>query len=405
MRAIGRLSYSWYLWHWPVLLLATPLLGRPLGPIDGLAAVLVSFGLAVLTLRLIENPFRYAATFRRSAARSLALGGFATAVAVCVGVALLIVVPTPIGHGPAAPTLRLTAGPPPAGSNVQLYDAAVQQVFAQVQAAVAGSVNLKAVPSNLDPSLVGATHEKAPIGLEGCLRNLLDVDQPTCATGDTNSSNTVALVGDSNAYSWSPAFQNVATQRHWRLEVLTKGACPMLDLPIKVFGQRDYTECEQWRGRVIARLKREHPRLVVLGMLRHGGTGSPPYGPAWTDSLNRLVQQLRGTGAQVLVVGPTPDLHSMVPDCLSVHLEDAMACSSAMSTAVNHAGIAGESTATKAGGGQYADVTTLFCAGDRCPPIVGNTLVYGDEFHLTPEYARLMAPAMGALADRALVSG
>jgi hypothetical protein len=234
----------------------------------------------------------------------------------------------------------------------------------------------------------------------------LEVDQPECATGDTASKTTVALVGDSNAFSWSPAFQQVASQRRWRLEVLTKGACPMLDLPLKVFVQRDYTECGQWRSRVIARLQSEHPRLVVLGMLRHdSGSGSPPYGQAWIESLTRLVRQLRGTGAQVLVLGPTPDLHSAVPDCLSEHLDDATACSSARSTAVNTAGIAAENAAAKTGGGQYDDLTELFCATTRCPAIVGNTLVYGDEFHLTPEYARLLAPAIGALADRALVSG
>ena len=90
MRAIGRVSYSWYLWHWPVLLLAPPLLGHPLGLAGRLAAVVVSGGLAVLTLHLIENPLRFAAAVRRSPARSLALGGAATAVAVCVGVALLV---------------------------------------------------------------------------------------------------------------------------------------------------------------------------------------------------------------------------------------------------------------------------------------------------------------------------
>ncbi|MCA2305807.1 acyltransferase [Mycobacterium intracellulare] len=406
MRAVGRVSYSWYLWHWPVLLLAAPLLGRPMTPVDGLIALVVSFGLAVLTLRLIENPFRYAASVRRSAAHSLAVGGIATALAVCVGVALLLVVPTPVGRGPAAPALRVIAGPPPTGSNFAVYDAAVQQVFAQVQAAVAASVDLKAVPSNLDPPLVDAAHGKAPSGLEACLRNLLEVDQPDCATGDTASGTTVALVGDSNAFSWSPAFQQVATEQRWRLEVLTKGACPMLDLPLKIFVQRNYTECEQWRNHIVARLQSEHPRLVVLSMLRHdSGSGSPPYGHAWIDSLTRLVQQLRGTGANVLVLGPTPDLHSTAPDCLSQHLDDAAACSSARSAAVNQPGIEAERAATKTGGGQYADATELFCAASRCPAIVGNTLVYEDEFHLTPEYARLLAPAIGALAARTLISG
>ena len=67
-----------------------------------------------------------------------------------------------------------------------------------------------------------------------------------------------------------------------------------------------------------------------------------------------------------------------MPICLSGHLDDATACSPPRSTAVNQAGIAAESAATKAGGGQYADLTDLFCTADRCPVIVGNTLVYFD---------------------------
>ena len=73
--------------------------------------------------------------------------------------------------------------------------------------------------------------------------------------------------------------------------------------------------------------------------------------------------------------------------------------------AVNDPGIAEETAATKAGGGQYADLTELFCTTDRCPIIVGNTLVYFDGIHVTIEYARALAPVMGALADRALAGG
>ena len=119
----------------------------------------------------------------------------------------------------------------------------------------------------------------------------------------------------------------------------------------------------------------------------------------------RLVQQLRDTGAKVLVLGPTPDPHTSVPTCLSGHLDDATACSPPRSTAVNEPGIAAEAAATKAGGGQYADLTELFCTTDRCPVIVGNTLVYIDESHLTLEYSRLLGPVIGAVADRALAHG
>ena len=134
----------------------------------------------------------------------------------------------------------------------------------------------------------------------------------------------MALVGDSNAAMWNPAFQQIAAQRRWRLETLTKAGCPLLDLPIANprLG-REYTECEQWRGQILARLQTEHPRLVVLSVMRQYGSrygwasGFTSYEPAWIDSLGRLVRQLRGTGAKVLVLGPIPDPHSVVPTCLS----------------------------------------------------------------------------------------
>ena len=160
MRAIGRISYSWYLWHWPVLVLAPVLLGHPLGLAARLAAALLSAGLAVFTLRFIENPLRFAARVRSSAWRSLALGGAATAVAVCVGVGLLLVVPTPVGRGAPATPLTISAASLPTGSDATAYDAAVQHMFAQFQAAVTAAADLKAVPSNLQPSIAAAAGEQ-----------------------------------------------------------------------------------------------------------------------------------------------------------------------------------------------------------------------------------------------------
>jgi SGNH domain (fused to AT3 domains) len=105
------------------------------------------------------------------------------------------------------------------------------------------------------------------------------------------------------------------------------------------------------------------------------------------------------------VLGPIPDPHFVVPVCVSGYLDDVTACTPRRSTAVNESGIAAEAAATTAGGGQYADLTELFCTTDRCPVIVGNTLVYLDENHLTLQYSRLLAPAIGALTDRVLAHG
>jgi peptidoglycan/LPS O-acetylase OafA/YrhL len=405
LRAIGRVSYSWYLWHWPVLLLMPHLLGHRAGPADRAAAVIISAGLAALTLHLVENPARFARPIRRSAALSLALGGAATAVAVAVCVLLLIVVPVPVGHGVVAAAPKISAAPLPSTRTADAYRAAVEHAFAQAQAAVAASAGLTAVPSNLTPPLAEAAADKASVFVNGCVRSWRDQGQSECATADTGSSTTVALVGDSHAAMWQPALQQVAEERHWRLETLARVTCPLQDLPItSPYLGREYTECEQWRTEITARLQAEHPRLIVLGIgRRYGGDfGFVSYDPAWIDSLGRLVRQLRDTGASVLVLGPIPDPHSTVPTCLSAHLDDVGACTPARSVAVNDAGIAAEQAATTTGGSRYADLTPLFCTAERCPVIVGNNLVYRDDNHLTISYAQALAPVIGTLADRAL---
>ena len=149
MRSVGRLSYSWYLWHWPVLLLAPALFGGDLGLAGRLAMVVVSFGLAILTLHLIENPARFASSLKLSAGRSLAVGGALTAVAVCVGVVLLMVRPVPVGHGTAAAPVAAVAPPGPSAAAAP----PPVSVRDQVLAAVTKSTEPRPVPTNLTPPL------------------------------------------------------------------------------------------------------------------------------------------------------------------------------------------------------------------------------------------------------------
>ena len=414
MGAIGRMSYSWYLWHWPVLVLTPALLGHPLGLPAKLAAVLASAGLAALTLRWVENPLRFAPRIRRSPLASLAVGGVATATAVCVGLALLVRVPDPEGHGPEAPPVIVTATAVPPGAGVAAYDAEVYDAFARIHDAVAASLDLKAVPSNLNPPLTDQVAQQLGILTDGCLRFVpFDAAQPECAVGDLSSPTTVALIGDSRAAMFNPAFKKVSEQRHWRLVMMAKAGCPITELPLtsRFNGLAElFQRCAQWRANIMARLRVERPQLVVVSSARaYDATGAHTLSPglkmydqAWLDSLSRLVRELRETGAKVLILGPTADPPAPVPLCLSGHLDDATACAG-VRKAVHGPGIAAEAAVVTAAGAYYADITDLVCSAQRCPVIVGNTMVYFDAGHLTREYSELLAPAMGALADRALV--
>jgi hypothetical protein len=85
-----------------VLLLAPALFGAPLGPAGRLAMVVASFGLTILMRHLIENPARSAPALRLSAAPNLVAGGAVTALAVRVGLVLLVVRAVPqAGVSPA----------------------------------------------------------------------------------------------------------------------------------------------------------------------------------------------------------------------------------------------------------------------------------------------------------------
>ncbi|BBY18452.1 acyltransferase [Mycolicibacterium litorale] len=396
-RAIGRVSYSWYLWHWPVLILAPALFGTDLGLASRLAMVLISLGLAILTLHLVENPARFADALRGSAVRSLALGGVATAAAVCAAIMLLVVRPIPTGAGPAATPAALTA---PAPSSAAPGPGRVTPTpRQQVQAAVAASAEMRTVPADLSPPLGDVA--KPEVFVNGCVLSWRDVEQPDCVSGNAASPVRVALVGDSHAAMWQPALEAAAKQHDWRLETLSKVTCPLMELPItSPYLGRTFSECEQWRVDVLDRLEAERPQLIVVDMSRRYGAdfGFASYDPAWVDGLSRLVSRLRATGAAVLVLGPVPDPLSTVPSCVSGHMDDVVACSPVRAAALNDNGIAAEAGAVQSAGGRYADLSDLFCTAQRCPVIVGNTLVYRDDNHITGEYAQWLAPVIGEIA-------
>ena len=414
MQAIGRISYSWYLWHWPVLVLLPALLGHPSSLPLRVAAMAFSAGLAALTLRFIENPLRFSERIRRSPRNSLALGGIATATAIAVGVVTLVVTPAPFGPGPAAPPLVINAVPTPQGLPIEVYDQAVHSVFGQVNSAVTAALDMTAVPSNLTPPLTGTTGEVTAMVAGGCLRSMpFDGSQPECITGNRASATTVALIGDSHAAMWRPAVQNAVDRRDWRMLLMAKASCPIVELPITEHlneMSEELQRCAQWRHGIMDRLRADPPALVVVAAVRGYGPdgigfwdkpGFDPFNPGWIEALGNMVKQLRSNGSQVLILGREPVLPSMTTNCLSAHLKDPMACA-ALWPAENEAGIAAESAAVRANGGHYANTHDLFCSGDRCPPVVSNTMVFYDASHITQEYSRAMGPAIGALFDRAL---
>jgi hypothetical protein len=215
----------------------------------------------------------------------------------------------------------------------------------------------------------------------------------------------VVLFGDSHALQWFPALDRAARAHRWRLESLTKTTCPPVQLSFfsPVLG-RPYRECDQWRATMLDRIRAQRPSLVVLGAARHYGDvyHFKVYGQPWISGLARMVRQVRATGAQVVVLGPTPKPWVDVPDCLAEHLRHAIACTTPRAVAVNAAGLRAERRAVLAAGGAYLDVTPWLCTRATCAVMVGNLLAYRDDNHLTTTYTTWLSPLVGYQLYRTL---
>ncbi len=408
MQVIGGTSYSWYLWHWPVLILAPALFGHSLNLGERLIAVLLSAVLARVTFVMVEDPIRFARPLRARPGRSLVFGGTLSVAALLASVASAQALPSLHGAGPAAAPIVLpsVSAPPathaaraPSGTRTTQPPSPLQLAEAPVAAAIAQAVNTRNVPPNLQPPLANAQIDKAAPFFDGCALSWTDTVQGDCSYADTSSPKRIVLFGDSHAAQWQPTFDAIATAHHWRLESLNKTTCPPLELPIfSPYLGRDYTECEQWRQEILARIRTEHPALVVLGVARHYDPSYhfTVYSKQWLDGMSAMVREIRAMGVQVLVMGAIPKPPQDIPTCLSAHVSNATACTLDRATTVNAAGIRAEQAATESAGGHYLNLIPLFCTATRCPVIVGNNLVYRDDNHLTTYYATWLAPVIGA---------
>ncbi len=412
LQRIGRLSYSWYLWHWPVLVLTGIWAARPLRYVERLGLAAASLALAALTLALVEDPVRFAPALARRPRRTLTGGLALTAVAAVVSIALIADVPTLRSrHAHAASVPRLPTGPEEIGPRSASRSATtggpatdpaalrLTATMTPVEKAISRSLGPGAVPSNLTPDLRSAHGDRAKPFVDGCLAGFADTSVRTCEYGARSGSVTVVLFGDSHATHWFPAVEPAAVERGWRLLVMTKATCPGLDTPVwsPSFG-RTYRECDTWRQAAIQRIAAVHPLLVILAMNRNYGPvyHLQQYGPAWLRGMGQTVRTIRGTGAQVVVLGPEPLQAGDVPTCLAEHLDNEAACARPVGAALDERGIAAERRVVTGAGGRYVDLTRWFCVTAGCPVVVGNLLVYRDQNHIATPYASWLAPVMSA---------
>jgi peptidoglycan/LPS O-acetylase OafA/YrhL len=382
---LGAWSYSWYLWHWPALVLAPALIGHPLSEMQAVLVAVVSLVIAATSFALLERPIRRLQIVVHRPVLGLGAGSVLAAMAVViVGLSGSLV-------GPLASTgsaeVRLTSPLKLASSSLQ----------ADLRA---GARTIK-VPSNLLPSLSRGAPELPRIIADGCELGFGRDHIKPCIYGDRDSHTTVVLFGDSHAGHWFDALRLIAIRRHWRLVVMTKEGCT----PAEVTFRDDATSlCARWREKAKARISELHPALVIVSWARwmeplasqRAGVPTDFDGP-WQNGVAAIFRFLRRAAKQVVLITDTPYLPQSAPDCVAGHLSDVRPCSvkrrdAALLPAIKAASL----QIAKQEKIDSIDPTSWFCAPKICPVIVGNLLVYHDKSHMTTEWARFIAPVLGS---------
>ena len=368
LRFLGKISYSLYLWHWPLLVLPVMLLERALTGIEIAVAVAAAIGVSWLSWRFVEQPFRYGDRSRRATSWSAIRIGIA-------GILTVTLFTQGLAAGLAAATSATAPSPSPSGSPV----------------ASNGPI---ALPSNLTPSLAAARNDEERLRGDGCLAFERVTTPPDCEYGVKGSPITIALVGDSHASHWFPAIEAIALERGWRLLTFVKVSCSFTTLAQRNLAlKREYRECAAFNEATVARLNEIKPALTIIVNRRtfrpiNGGSTPELAGVAFGEMVARL------PGATAIIVD-TPDPGREVTACLSKHQSDIRDCLFTQEDADNREIGVAEGVAAQVSGARLIDLTSEICDAWPCSPIHNALLIYRDEDHMTETFSRSLAAPLG----------
>lgn len=394
---IGGLSYSLYLWHWPLLIAAQNVWGE-LGQKRGLLVMLLSIIPAWLSLKLLENPVRHSKRLARSNSLTLSLGLNLSVVGVIAG--LLLAMATPSTGGTTSSTGNIEE----LGANT-------------LERSGDGTSGLVVVDeSPMTPSPTDAVLDVPSAYDEGCQADTDVTDPSFCEYGAENGSRTVVLAGDSKALQWVDALDKVAKEQDWTLLVATKSACTFSQARITTNG-RDYDECREYSAKLLDDILERKPDTVIVSQGAPSAEG--PDGErtvdAMVDALSDTWQQLEDAGTDVvaLVDNPRPngldDYDGQVYECAAENLDTLSRCAFDRTKGEEKSGApALLGAADKTEGVDVVDLTDSLCNDTKCPAVIGEVLVYRQGSHITNTYALTMtgvledelAPLIGAAGTR-----
>ena len=385
---IGGISYSMYLWHWPLIVLTPYAVGHVLHLGDRVAIVAATIALAAFSTRFIENPIRFSPRLLGGDRRPRTIWAWsATAMAVSVAIA---------GGGLAASDARRTHSDDVARVVVQETPqclGAMAIVNAdRCRGVVAADVLIP------DPAVAGTDSWNNP----ACWAGVNDPTLRVCTFGPPNAAIRLAAIGDSHNNALLVAWQAIAEHNGWRIDVAGHNGCYWTTVVQTKPVPSMVDACEAWKRSLNARLEATPPYDAIL--VTNARFSLPPRAAPGQDVTDLTVaglasawksQTVRGT--RIIAIRDNPRLAGDIVACVVKYREKSdYACSISAADGLGPRDALVEA-ARQSIGATVVDLTDIYCPAGRCLPVIGNVVVYQDRDHLTATFVRTLVTV---LSDR-----
>jgi peptidoglycan/LPS O-acetylase OafA/YrhL len=396
MQWLGDVSYSVYLWHWPLIVLIPQLRGHDMDNADRAAALGLTLVLAWLTKKYVEDRFR-TPQWGIPLRKPFLLG----AAGMVVVIALAAAQQLEVGHRQDE-------------SKAELARAVADRGPCLGARALEDPDRCEPVPyDEIVPAPADAANDKSKAykdvsGSKDCFSYLPSFRTVRCAFGDRDSDVEVALVGNSHAGQWLPALDRVAQRNHWRVTTYLASQCAAADVRQAFPTPANTDACEAWVGRTTRAVARSKPAAVVYtNRISVGAEGESfeDSGALYSDGMEAVLREWDQAGLDVLVLRDTPAPSTSIPDCLAQHPDDVTACDGPRDEWLPED--QSESAVERVGSSRisFLDLTDHICPGETCSAVIGGVVTYFDGSHLTATYASTLDRYLGPPLRRLIAAG
>ncbi|WP_436643798.1 acyltransferase family protein [Microbaculum sp. FT89] len=379
---IGDISYSVYLWHWPLIVFWQSASPTTFGLTAKVAIILLSVALAAASKVLVEDPFRRPWNLSAKAQSAIAGAGITF---FTIGTAIV-----PLGLLLAdrnATTAETTTG---SQSNSN-YPGALALTDG-------ATVPYPAPPPRPSPEF--AMRDMPIANRDGC--QVFDSELRSCDYGRLDGPFHIVVVGDSHAAQFSDAFEMLARQRGWRYTHMSKAQCPFIgETIIHPRKRQPFVECDRWNEQALGLILDLQPDLVVpIQSWKYPlASGKEGNFERRVSALASRWEILRQQGIGVIPIRDTPTFGHSAPECIAQGRDD---CDRDRNKVTHPASKEEVVVAAKRLGLPVIDVTDGICDSSTCRAVVGNIIAWRDASHLTATYVRTLAPYLGRLLDDAM---